>query len=701
MPDIDEILQAQLEAIESGQPVENVLLALPSDAQGLEPLIKLASAVRELPHPEFELAKVQQTRQRVLAASQAITRPTARRPVNGAHLRWLPAPGFATLAAICLAALILFSAAGIYLAGPPGGRSALMMDVNGRVEASLDGVEWRAVFSGDRVFSGEYLRTFGASQATLVFFGGSRAVVGANADLALSVVEAGWDQSLEVQIAQQRGTTDHSVVPLHGENSSYVVHTPGATASVQGTTFTVAVLDNGQSHFAVRTGKVHVSTDRKQVFITAGQATLAQPDQTLEYPAYTFSVSGQLTSITATTWTVEGVTFNIHENTSIKGNPVVGDDLIVTGRILANNMFIADKIEVALISQPLAVFTGEIQRQGEGVWQVSGQSVLVNADTILATGLRVGDPVVVTFSVLTDGSRLALSIASLDEAAETLFIPATPSPVPGAKPSLVFQPEEMEILSCDPEISFSGSLINQGESAADFAANVQLGWLFLRGAEYVENVDLSDVKWERIDANNAVPFTLHITPISTWAEAVGRDSTIVLQVIIRQETNRPEHQQAQMTVTLKPCEKATATPEPTEEPVTPSVPTPPPQRTPDFCNGFADHPTGYRLAARYRVPYEEIMFWFCQGYGFGEIDLAFSLVQTFTSPEYNANITIDDIFAQKTPGRGWGQIKRELQEKIKPTPRNIPPGQEKTPEPDEDRPGQGRPTRRPTKTEKP
>lgn len=701
MPDIDEILQAQLEAIESGQPVENVLLALPNDAHDLEPLIKLASAVRELPHPEFELVKVQETRQRVLAASQSITRPTARRPLQGSNLRWLPAPGFATLAAIILAALILVSAAGIWLAGPPGGRSALMMDVNGRVEASLDGAAWRAVFNGDRVFSGEYLRTFGASHATLVFFGGSRAVVGANADLALSAVEGRWDQSLRVEIAQQRGTIDHSVVPLHGENSSYVVHTPGATASVQGTTFTVAVLDNGQSHFAVRTGKVQVSTDRKQVFITAGQATLAQPDQTLEYPAYTFSVSGQLTSITATTWMVEGVTFNIHENTSIKGNPIVGDDLIVSGRILANNLYIADKIEVALISQPLAVFTGEIQQQGEGVWQVSGQSVLVNEATILATGLRNGDPVAVTFSVLNDGSRLALSIASLDEAAEPFFIPATPSPVPGARPSLVFEPDEMEILSCDPEISFNGSLINQGESAADFAANVQLGWLFLSGAEYVENVALSEAEWERIDANNAVPFTLHITPKASWAEAAGRDSTIVLQVIIRQETNRPEHLRAKMTVTLKPCEKATATPEPVEEPVAPSVPTPPPQRTPDFCNGFADHPTGYRLAARYQVPYEEIMFWFCQGFGFGEIDLAFSLLQTYTSEQYNAHLTIGDIFAKKTPGTGWGQIRRELQHRFKPTPRNIPPGQERTPEPDDDHPGQGRPTRRPTKTDKP
>ena len=32
-----------------------------------------------------------------------------------------------------------------------------------------------------------------------------------------------------------------------------------------------------------------------------------------------------------------------------------------------------------------------------------------------------------------------------------------------------------------------------------------------------------------------------------------------------------------------------------------------------------------KLAQRYGVPYEEIMGWFCQHYGFGEIDLAYSL----------------------------------------------------------------------------
>jgi hypothetical protein len=76
----------------SGQPVEKVLQALPDEAHDLEALIKLASAVRELPHPEFEFEKAQAAT-KILAASQAITRPARRRPVPGGSLRWFTTPG--------------------------------------------------------------------------------------------------------------------------------------------------------------------------------------------------------------------------------------------------------------------------------------------------------------------------------------------------------------------------------------------------------------------------------------------------------------------------------------------------------------------------------------------------------------------------------------------------------------------------------
>jgi hypothetical protein len=68
-----------------------------------------------------------------------------------------------------------------------------------------------------------------------------------------------------------------------------------------------------------------------------------------------------------------------------------------------------------------------------------------------------------------------------------------------------------------------------------------------------------------------------------------------------------------------------------------------------------------RLAQRFNVPYEEIMGWFCQGYGFGEIDLAYGLSQQTGKP-------VADIFALRKSGMGWGQIKQLLSSQITTTP---------------------------------
>ncbi len=97
-----------------------------------------------------------------------------------------------------------------------------------------------------------------------------------------------------------------------------------------------------------------------------------------------------------------------------------------------------------------------------------------------------------------------------------------------------------------------------------------------------------------------------------------------------------------VTVTLTP----TATPTPT--------PTPPVSGTitPTICTGADPHPTGVRLADRYGVPYEEIMGWFCSGFGFGEVDLAYSLSQ-------ETGLDVEEIFAMRDAGLGWGEI-REL-----------------------------------------
>jgi len=72
------------------------------------------------------------------------------------------------------------------------------------------------------------------------------------------------------------------------------------------------------------------------------------------------------------------------------------------------------------------------------------------------------------------------------------------------------------------------------------------------------------------------------------------------------------------------------------------------------CSGTATrhHPHGDALAAEYSVDYGEVMGYFCQGYGFGEISLAYQLSKQSGAP-------VSEIFAQRGGGQGWGQLMKQ------------------------------------------
>ncbi len=104
------------------------------------------------------------------------------------------------------------------------------------------------------------------------------------------------------------------------------------------------------------------------------------------------------------------------------------------------------------------------------------------------------------------------------------------------------------------------------------------------------------------------------------------------------------------TGTLTPTGTLTVTVTPTP------TPTPTLTPTPDGfvgCTGVDPHPVGTSLAQKYGVSYEDIMSWFCQGYGFGEIDIAYDL-------SLQTGVTVEEIFALRQSGLGWGQIRQQL-----------------------------------------
>jgi hypothetical protein len=64
-----------------------------------------------------------------------------------------------------------------------------------------------------------------------------------------------------------------------------------------------------------------------------------------------------------------------------------------------------------------------------------------------------------------------------------------------------------------------------------------------------------------------------------------------------------------------------------------------------------NHPVGEKLETELGVPYADIMGWFCDGYGFGEISQAYTISQL-------KGVGVDEVFAMRASGMGWGKIKQ-------------------------------------------
>ncbi|MEW6649786.1 MAG: DUF5667 domain-containing protein [Chloroflexota bacterium] len=156
------------------------------------------------------------------------------------------------------------------------------------------------------------------------------------------------------------------------------------------------------------------------------------------------------------------------------------------------------------------------------------------------------------------------------------------------------------------------------------------------------------------------------------------------------------------TLTGQPVE--TLTPAPTEAVLTPSpTPTEDLARDGNYCaNPTEQHPAGMKLAAEYGVTYEEVIGWFCQGYGMGEIMLALQTSQ-------KTGLPAADLLAMKTELGGWGQVWQQLgligKGKRQATPDSSEvtpnPSPESTPDPTENAKPDGKPGNQPADKGKP
>jgi hypothetical protein len=308
--------------------------------------------------------------------------------------------------------------------------------------------------------------------------------------------------------------------------------------------------------------------------------------------------------------------------------------VFVEGRFLPDGERVADRVEVIEVDETVSTFTGILHSMDGPVWMVDGVEIHIDERTERDDDLDLGDPVEVTFLVLENGNWLALRIQALEE--------KEPEPRPDetdeVAPTIETPTPIVDCTGANPHPTGQKLAQRYGVPYEEI-----MGWFCQRFG--FGEIDLA----YGLSRSSGMPvveiFALRRSGLG-WGQIKTRLKNITL-------TPTPEIT-ATVTVTATMTLTPTATLTPTlETPVVTETPVPPEETN---CTGANPHPTGQKLAQRYGVSYGEIMGWFCQGFGFGEIDLAYSLSLQSGKP-------VAEIFAMRRSGLGWGEIKKQLDPK--------------------------------------
>ena len=298
---------------------------------------------------------------------------------------------------------------------PKDTQSALLVDLKGVVEIRTGDGDWLIAQVGQTLQAGQRLRTGALSSAGLVFYDGSQAQFGEQAEVEVKKLDASTTGTRTIQLMQISGESQHIVAQSSDAASSYEVNTPSGNGSAKGTVFTVMVIPKQFSRFWVDEGVVEVIHRDITVSVSAGQITTVPQWDVPSVPYYRVSGEGEVTQ-TGGTWVVAGQSFITGATTVVWGNPENTDWVRIEGHFLTNGSRFADQI--VLLRRAVEnqfTFSGAIENIGGKNWTISGRTVRVNQATLLFPGLVVGDKVRVTGRIATDGTFSALQISLLDE----------------------------------------------------------------------------------------------------------------------------------------------------------------------------------------------------------------------------------------------------------------------------------------------
>jgi hypothetical protein len=455
--ELEESLQERIERLEAGEPVVACLADLPEDEADL---LRLVTGLGEMQYPprERDIVAAQRAQLLKLAARERDRKDRVRQQARQAPahpfpnwLRMLVAFSGASVI-LCVCVLTLAVGAGMAwwstrdraalnpspLPGStqeaglargsnpeptlesasevPDPYTAVLAGARGFVQVRDGDGTWVAVSAGNTVVAGQHVRTGGLSSVELVFYDGSRAVLGPHTEVSIDELDARLSGGRRVvSLTQWVGETDHDVVALDGVNTRYKVRTPSATGEAQGTSFHVLVTPDLLTRFSVDEGSVAVTNVDVTVVVVAGQSTTVDAGHAPGEPVFRITGEGRVTQ-TGATWTIAGQAFATHGATVIVGNPQVGDWVLVEGRLLPDNTRVADLI-LLLRRAPANRFTitGRVVAIGDTAWMVAGQTIVVSDETDVEDDIEIDDLVRVEGVILEGGTLLAERIHRIEE----------------------------------------------------------------------------------------------------------------------------------------------------------------------------------------------------------------------------------------------------------------------------------------------
>ncbi len=148
-------------------------------------------------------------------------------------------------------------------------------------------------------------------------------------------------------------------------------------------------------------------------------------------PDFQFIGQGQIVGGAGMGWLIGGVPVELDEHTQIDGDLNVGDFVILSGRILSSENWLADHIERSDEKASFFTFNGPLVSMDSGSWKIGDRLLVVDERTELGSDLALNDPVLVTFTLQEDGSWLALKVEYFDKP----WIEPTPTPTETLAPA--------------------------------------------------------------------------------------------------------------------------------------------------------------------------------------------------------------------------------------------------------------------------